>query len=106
MGREGFIEKIKRRIKHFFGICEHKGCWKRGFECFINPSMYDEPSEAPLIFIYCHEHAEKEGFCSICGDFWGGIESFEFWHPGICDNCWDEIQSNREEPDFDFQEES
>jgi hypothetical protein len=45
---------------------------------------------------------EDGSFCLSCGHFCSGIESFEFIHPGYCDNCWDEIEdANR----WDFDEE-
>ncbi len=33
------------------------------------------------------------GFCFGCGHYCSGMASFDFVHPGYCDNCWDEIQS-------------
>jgi len=29
----------------------------------------------------------RQGFCCICGIFSASIESFDFMHPGCCDNC-------------------
>jgi hypothetical protein len=34
---------------------------------------------------------EDGSFCLACGHYCSGMESFEFIHPGYCDNCWDEI---------------
>ena len=42
---------------------------------------------------YCHDHAKDNGFCSCCGIFSAGVESYDFIHPGLCDNCYDEIQA-------------
>jgi hypothetical protein len=49
--------------------------------------------------VLCGEHASEAGYCRSCGDFWGGIESFEFHHPGLCDHCATDGQ------DLDFDEE-
>ncbi len=44
------------------------------------------------IVYYCFNHAKPNGFCYGCGEFWGGVEAFEFarewgnvW--GYCPNC-------------------
>jgi hypothetical protein len=31
-------------------------------------------------FYYCAHHAKHAGFCICCGEFWAGIESFDFEH--------------------------
>lgn len=42
----------------------------------------------------CPDCLKADGsFCFGCGEFCAGITSFDFIHPGYCDNCWDEIQS-------------
>ncbi len=46
------------------------------------------------VFYYCADHAADHGFCFSCGLFCAGIESFDFIHPGLCDNCFDEIRAN------------
>lgn len=83
-------------FKMAHGYCTTPGCWRGGkydhevTQCFY-PDNYnwDEPDE-----ILCYDHIAHSGFCMGCGQFWGGIESFDIWHPGWCDNCWDEIRSN------------
>lgn len=70
--------------------CQHPGCKAPGMECTIS---WDGET-----FYYCPDHAGQYGFCYLCGDFWGGIESFEFIHPDICDNCWDQIR----EDDYEY----
>lgn len=35
----------------------------------------------------CGEHSHALGFCRSCGQFWGGVESFDFRRSGLCDNC-------------------
>lgn len=74
--------------------CEHKDC---DSEDTIECRLYDYEKHEDIIFHYCSKHAEANGFCCCCGDFWGGIESFEFWHPGLCDNCYDDIQAEMDE---------
>jgi hypothetical protein len=69
--------------------CQHSGCKSEGMECVI--------SWEGETFYYCPDHAGQNGFCYLCGDFWGGIESFEFIHPDICDNCWDQIRDDDSE---------
>jgi hypothetical protein len=42
----------------------------------------------------CPQCLKDDGsFCLSCGQFCSGIESFDFIHPGYCDTCWDEIES-------------
>lgn len=33
-------------------------------------------------------------FCLSCGEFCAGIESFDFTHPGYCDNCIEEMEQD------------
>ncbi len=51
--------------------------------------------------VLCSEHAARNGYCRSCGDFWGGIESFEFIHRGLCDHCHDQIKSDYYYPSDD-----
>jgi hypothetical protein len=37
---------------------------------------------------------EDGNFCLSCGAFCSGLQSFDFIHPGYCDTCWDEIESD------------
>lgn len=72
--------------------CQHteqetgQRCKQQGNPCYFpdygRRGDLDEPDHW-----YCSEHAPRYGFCKLCGQFWGGIESFEFHHPGICDDC-------------------
>lgn len=36
---------------------------------------------------------ESGDFCFGCGVFSSGTEGFDIIHPGYCDNCWDEFDS-------------
>lgn len=41
----------------------------------------------------CPQCLKDDGsFCLSCGQFCAGMTSFDFHHPGYCDNCWDEIK--------------
>lgn len=73
-------------------LCQHEGCSNPGIPCFM-PGNYD--ADDPDYF-YCGEHCQIEGFCYICGQFWAGVEMFDFG-PGYCVNCASEV----EEPDYD-----
>lgn len=44
----------------------------------------------PVAFL-CKNHAQQFGYCWGCGDFWGGIDSFEFGpgsRVGLCIDCY------------------
>lgn len=43
---------------------------------------------------YCPEHARKLGYCWGCGQFWAGIEEFDFNPCGLCPNCKDEFEDD------------
>ncbi len=47
---------------------------------------------------FCIEHAPFMGHCYICGQFWGGIESFDFG-PGYCEHCRGDIRSDEDDGD-------
>lgn len=70
--------------------CEQEGCEDTNT---ILCHLHDYEQDKELTWHYCPKHAEENGFCVSCGDFWGGIESFEFVHPGLCDNCHSDIQA-------------
>jgi predicted amidophosphoribosyltransferase len=75
--------------------CEHEGCTDEGDPCFLT----DDPPDTPS-YHFCAEHAFEEGFCPVCGTFWGGIESFDFG-PGVCEHCAAEM----DEYDADYESE-
>ncbi len=70
--------------------CMEEGCGNIGFECYL-PDDGDEASYA-----YCAEHAFDNGFCKRCGQFWAGIESFDFGK-GYCDNCQYELDDETDD---------
>ncbi len=55
-----------------------------------------EPSE-----ILCGKHAAEAGYCCCCGTFCAGSTSFDFHHPGYCDNCYDQVKADTGEDDDD-----
>lgn len=72
--------------------CNHEGCNEIGMPCYIN-EWDKEPDDW-----YCSDHAYEHGFCSSCGLFQAGIESFDFMNPaGVCANCRDLIESETED---------
>lgn len=90
--------------------CQHEDCENEGLECFL--PAYDtgtfrteatEPDE-----YFCSEHCHEHGYCWGCGEFWAGVESFDFNPLGLCDNCRDDPDITGIEPededaiDYDF----
>lgn len=78
-------------------ICEKCG-YNDSLKCYID---MPETDDAEPDYILCGKHAAKEGFCCCCGTFCAGMDSFEFQHPGYCDNCYEEVRSNSEDDDDD-----
>jgi hypothetical protein len=62
-------------------------CSSQAIECHLP----DWGPNKPEVQYYCGTHAQQQGFCSGCGEFWGGIDSFDFGD-GLCDNCKDEFE--------------
>jgi hypothetical protein len=79
-------------------VCEKCG-YTDSLKCYIDMPWGDpepEPDE-----ILCGKHAAEAGYCCCCGMFCAGLDSFEFRHPGYCDNCYDEVRSNFDDDDDD-----
>ena len=74
--------------------CEQEGC--TSFDAF--PCTH-EPNDTDPSF-YCAEHAFQHGYCYICGQFWAGIESFDFG-PGYCENCRSEVEEDESDEDYE-----
>lgn len=73
--------------------CMEDGCKStEGIACFY------EVGDQPDVY-YCWEHIVQNGFCRGCGQFWAGVDSFDFQHYGWCDNCWDQVS----EPESEFE---
>jgi len=77
-------------------LCEDPLCLRDGQPYYL-PNL--EGEELPPLY-FCGVHAHQEGFCWMCGGFFGGIESFEFGG-GICDDCRYEQERMEERDEFD-----
>jgi len=97
-----FIDNFMMWIKYHLHICMEDGCWIRHTTACFMPD-YDNPhDDGKPDYYYCSKHASRF-FCRICGQFWAGIESFNFMHSGLCDNCYDQIEHDfRDEYDDDY----
>lgn len=73
--------------------CEHEGCTQDAGPCYLPNEDYTGFDRKPAEW-YCSEHAHEHGYCSACGEFWGGIESFDFNPNGLCDHCQDEVDAD------------
>lgn len=71
-----------------------KLCDNPGAPCFL-------PGRQEPEGYYCTNHAQQEGFCWGCGQFWGGVESFEFSDTGLCEECEQE-QEAEDQPFYDW----
>jgi hypothetical protein len=76
--------------------CEVCG-YDDSIKCYLDPPHENEQPNQ----ILCGEHAAKEGYCCCCGLFCAGMTSFDFTHPGYCDNCYDEVRSNEDDDEED-----
>lgn len=84
----------KERIK-----CQHENCTEEGTPCFFPDNETETPDE-----YFCTEHAFDQGYCYLCGQFFSGIERFDFPETyggirGLCESCDDEIKTELEEYD-------
>lgn len=77
-------------------ICE-KCSLPDAIPCFLITSKNNEPDE-----YLCSSCAEKEGYCSLCGWFSAGLDGFDFLHPGLCNNCHEQIYDDYYDPEMDF----
>ena len=78
-------------------ICEHPLCTNLGMECEV---PYDPVGKDPEYEYYCAIHAFEHGYCYMCGQFWGGCESFDFSPSHLCPNCQEEESRDDWEDDF------
>lgn len=86
--------------------CEREGCFKDGLVVCRVPeyeSVYHrdpDMKEAIMIEHLCPDHAYDAGYCTLCGEFWGGIESFDFENPShLCEHCIQQVRD--EQGDYD-----
>lgn len=88
-----FLEKLYPR-------CLNKGCTERGEPCILRAGYGVE--EKDVVYWYCSKHSQRHGFCFMCGEFWGGMESFDFGN-GLCPNCKDEVEEDEyDEPEWTY----
>lgn len=84
--------------------CEHEGCGADGNPCWLPTeaymiSLYDQTDLPDPDAWYCAQHAHAHGFCWSCGQFWAGVESFDFGNPTqLCDNCRSQYEDDTGEP--------
>lgn len=94
-----FVENFVMSVKYHLHICMENGCWKRhATACFLPDYDNLNDDDGKPDYYYCGKHASRF-FCRICGQFWAGIESFDFMHPGLCDNCYDQIAHDFDDGD-------
>ena len=75
--------------------CEEPSCNKEAIQCHLlvidrgdfNSISHDEYN------YYCPEHATKNGYCWMCGEFWAGNSEFDFNPSHLCPNCKDEVDA-------------
>jgi hypothetical protein len=89
------IETLKL-IKH---ACEEPGCNKEAFQCHLSYYSFDSKEDKEEISWYCTEHATKNGYCWMCGEFWEGNEEFDFNSSKLCPNCKNEVDAETVELD-------
>lgn len=93
------VRRIESRLKHKLHRCAEDGCWAKGRDCYLPDNEDRKPDEW-----LCGEHSHGAGYCRSCGQFNGGIESFDFRRNGLCDNCDYQIRADMgefDEPDED-----
>lgn len=83
------------------GMCWQPGCTDWGIYCYFPDHEWGRPGGGPRKHpddCLCDKHIERAGFCRGCGQFWAGVESFEFGrYAGWCDNCQVELRHEEEE---------
>lgn len=80
--------------------CEADGCREAGSECYMDAAEGEEHTVDARL---CAQHASEAGFCHGCGQFWAGVESFDFSRSGLCEHCQDG-QSGFPDDEFDDDE--
>lgn len=89
-------------------ICEAKDCKEKAdVRCHIVD--YETEPAKDFYYWYCHKHAKEYGYCYLCGEFFAGIEEFDFpkiyGHiPGLCPVCSDMVKADAGE--FDDEEQN
>jgi len=81
-------------------ICQHNGCLNVGMQCHLT-AYTDDYKPLGKVYWYCAEHCHEEGFCWVCGEFWGGVEAFEFSKSSLCENCRSELDDESEPEEYE-----
>jgi hypothetical protein len=89
------IETLKL-IKH---QCEEPGCTEQGSQCHLLDYGDHSGPAVDVYEYYCPEHATKNGYCWLCGEFWAGNEEFDLEPSHLCPNCKSEVDSESGEVD-------
>lgn len=76
--------------------CEHKGCTS---EDTIRCVSFDYDMGEDIDYYYCGDHVTDHGFCWMCGQFWAGVDAFDFDPGGLCPNCRDDVDAENCEDD-------
>ena len=77
-----------------------EGCWKCEHEGCGKPAGLYQFDQGPEEYL-CPEHAHAHGFCYLCGEFWGGICSFDCG-TGLCEHCQSEVDYAEDDDDEDM----
>jgi len=80
-------------------ICEAEDCEQMA-EVICHLIDYDDehPNGEDVFSFYCIKHAKENGYCYCCGEFWAGLEEFDFAEnyghlKGCCPICSDMIKT-------------
>lgn len=80
------------KINHKQILCQEPNCYREGS---VHCTLIDPENDEDVHLNYCPDHAYDNGFCMGCGEFWGGIESFDFSPiKGFCENCVEDIMAS------------
>lgn len=60
---------------HDADICEVAGCGQPAVACYLPDT---DPVTSEPDGLLCVEHAFDQGFCWWCGQFWAGVEAFDW----------------------------
>jgi len=75
-------------------LCEEPGCDEQAIECYLN-------DDADTVEHFCPIHCYKNGYCYGCGNFFCGMEDFDFNNPShLCFNCRTEVNSDIEDEEL------
>ena len=95
----------ERRRRVIVGMLNKTTCWHRGCPTWQSLTACFLP-DGTFAGNFCLDHCQPF-FCWGCGQFWAGIESFDFNPIGLCDNCNFEFRDELGEYDhydYDWQD--